>query len=44
MKRVMGFAVFFVAVGMMISIFLPNTFVEVLIILICLLLGYNLWF
>ena len=43
MKRVMGFAVFFVAVGMMISIFLPNTFVEVLIILICLLLGYNLF-
>ena len=43
MKRVMGFAVFFIAVGMIISIFLTNAFVEVLIILICLLLGYNLF-
>ncbi len=43
MKRVTGFAVFFIAVGMIISIFLPNAFIEVLIILICLLLGYNLF-
>ena len=43
MKRVAGFAMFFIAVGMMLSIFLPSTFVEVLIILICLLLGYNLF-
>ncbi len=43
MKRVAGFAVFFIAVGMMIAMFLPNTFVEVLIIMICLLLGYNLF-
>ncbi|MBQ2987222.1 MAG: hypothetical protein IJE23_07050 [Tyzzerella sp.] len=43
MKRVMGFAIFFIAVGMVISMMLPGTFVEVLIIFICLLLGYNLF-
>ena len=43
MKRVMGFAIFFIAVGMVIAMLLPSTFVEVLIILICLLLGYNLF-
>lgn len=43
MKRVAGFAVFFIAVGMMVAMFLPSTFVEVLIIMICLLLGYNLF-
>lgn len=43
MKRVIGFAVFFIAVGMVIGMLLPNTFAEVLIILICLLLGYNLF-
>ena len=43
MKRVMGFAIFFIAVGMVISMLLPSTFVEVLIIFICLLLGYNLF-
>jgi hypothetical protein len=43
MKRVLGFAIFFIAVGMVISMVLPSAFVEVLIILICLLLGYNLF-
>lgn len=43
MKRVCGFAVFFIAVGMVISMLLPSTFVEVLMILVCLLLGYNLF-
>lgn len=43
MKRVIGFAVFFVAVGMILGMILPSTFVEVLIVLICLLLGYNLF-
>lgn len=43
MKRVVGFAIFFVAIGMVISMWLPSTFVEVLVIMICLLLGYNLF-
>ena len=43
MKRVMGFAIFFIAVGMVLAMLLPSTFVEVLVILICLLLGYNLF-
>ena len=42
MKRVIGFAVFFIAVGMVLAMLLPGTFVEVLMIFICLLLGYNL--
>lgn len=43
MKRVCGFAIFFIALGIIIGIILPNTFIEVLIIMICLLLGYNLF-
>ena len=43
MKRVIGFAVFFIAVGLVLAMVLPNTFVEVLIVLLCLLLGYNLF-
>lgn len=43
MKRVIGFAVFFTAMGMVLSLLLPNTLTEIIIILICLLLGYNLF-
>ncbi|MCI8639206.1 MAG: hypothetical protein HFG41_08720 [Coprococcus sp.] len=43
MKRVIGFALFFVAVGMVINMFLPNLFVGILIVLICLLVGYQLF-
>ena len=43
MKRVIGFAIFFIAVGLVLALVLPGTFVEVLIILLCLLLGYNLF-
>lgn len=43
MRRVIGFAIFFIAVGMIVAMFLPSTFVEVLMILIFLLLGYNLF-
>ena len=43
MKRVMGFAIFFIAVGMVLAMLLPSTFVEVLVILKCMLLGYNLF-
>ncbi len=43
MKRVIGFAIFFIAIGLIIGMLLPGTFVEVLIVLICMLLGYNLF-
>jgi hypothetical protein len=41
--REIGFALFFIAVGMIVSMFLSSTFVQVLMILIFLLLGYNLF-
>ena len=43
MRRIIGFAVFFAAVGMIIALILPNTFTEIIITLIFLLLGYNLF-
>ena len=42
MKRVAGFALFWLAVGVLISIWLPNLFVEVLCIILCLLAAYEL--
>ena len=44
MKRVIGFALFWVAVGIILALVLPNTFVDVLCILLCVLAGYNLFF
>lgn len=44
MKRVAGFALFWIAVGVLISIWLPNMFVEVLCIILCLLVAYELFF
>ena len=41
MKRVVGFALFWVAVGIILAMILPNTFVEVLCIALCILAGYN---
>ena len=43
MKRICGFAMFFLAVGILVGMMLKNTFVEVLIVMLCLLLGYNLF-
>lgn len=43
MKRVAGFALFFIALGMIIGLFIKNLFVTILIILICLLIGYQLF-
>lgn len=43
MRRVIGFAIFFIALGIILAMILPNTFIEVLIVLICMLLGYNLF-
>ena len=44
MKRVAGFALFWLAVGVLISIWLPNLFVEVLSLSMHLLAAYELFF
>lgn len=41
MKKVIGFAMFCVALGMVLMMILSNIFVGVLIVLVLLLLGYN---
>ena len=43
MKRVIGFARFWIAVGLILSLILPNTFIEVISIILCILAGYNLF-
>lgn len=43
MKRIIGFALFFIAVGIIIMMFLPNIFVGILIALLCILFGYLLF-
>ena len=39
MKKVIGFALFFIAVGMLIMLMLPNVFVGLVLIFICLIVG-----
>ncbi|MEF9941078.1 MAG: hypothetical protein RSA90_01400 [Lachnospiraceae bacterium] len=43
MKRVVGFALFWFALGMLVMMFLPNIFIGVIIVLLCMLVGYNLF-
>lgn len=43
MKKTIGFAMFWIAVGMFIMLFLSNNLIAVLIIFILLLLGYQLF-
>lgn len=43
MKRICGLCSFSIAVGMLLMIFIDNTFVAVIFIAILLLLGYNLF-
>lgn len=43
MKKVIGFALFFIAVGMLIMLMLPNVFVGLVLIFICFIVGYNLF-
>lgn len=42
MKRVIGFALFFTGVGILIGLIAPDGIVLTLIAAICLLIGYNL--
>ena len=43
MKRVIGFALFFTGVGMVIALIAPKCLVVSLIAAICLFIGYNLF-
>ncbi|MGN0375357.1 MAG: hypothetical protein ACI4EN_07645 [Butyrivibrio sp.] len=43
MRRIIGFAMFFIAVGIFVGIFITKRFWEVVIIIALLILGYNLF-
>lgn len=43
MKRVAGFALFWIAVGMVIDMLLPNLFVQILCAVLFILIGYELY-
>ena len=43
MRRIMGFAMFFVAVGIFLGIFITKRFWEICIIILLLIVGYNLF-
>ncbi len=43
MKRVIGFALFFIAIGILIMMILQNIFIGILLILVCMLTGYSLF-
>ena len=43
MKRMVGFTLFWIAVGMLIMLFLHNAFIGAIIIALLLLVGYNLF-
>lgn len=43
MRHMIGFILFWIAIGMTIMLFLENGVIAVLIILLCLILGYNLF-
>jgi len=43
MKRMIGFILFWIAIGMTIMLFITNGILAICIIILCLLLGYNLF-
>ena len=43
MKRMLGFILFWIAIGMTIMLFLDSNFLAFCIIVLCLILGYNLF-
>lgn len=42
-RRLWGFMIFVAALGMLISLFIPNEFAESIVIIVLLILGYNLY-
>ena len=43
MKRMLGFIIFWIAIGMTIMFFMTNNLLAMIIIITCLILGYNLF-
>lgn len=43
MKRICGFISFWIAIGLVVALFIDSLVIHVLIILVLLLLGYNLF-
>lgn len=43
MKRILGFALFMIAAGMILMMFLPNLFAGICIAALCIVLGYFLF-
>jgi hypothetical protein len=43
MKRMCGFILFWIAIGMTIMLFITNGLLAIFIIILCLILGYNLF-
>jgi hypothetical protein len=43
MKRIIGFALFWVAAGMVINMLLDSLFIQILIIILLILVGYKLY-
>ncbi|GAA6491996.1 MAG TPA: hypothetical protein H9782_06260 [Candidatus Bariatricus faecipullorum] len=43
MRRLVGFALVFVAVGMIVMMFIPDLFVGILTVALCLVVGYLLF-
>ena len=41
MKRMLGFILFWIAIGMTIMLFLKNGILAIAMIILCLILGYN---
>ncbi len=44
MKRIVGFALFWVAAGMVLALVLPGLFCQILCIILCIAVGYCLFF
>ncbi|HKM20439.1 MAG TPA: hypothetical protein VJZ01_00140 [Lachnospiraceae bacterium] len=42
-RRTLGYSLFLIAVGMMIMMFIPNAFIGIIIVILLLILGYNLY-
>lgn len=43
MKKLIGYTLFWMGIGMIIVIIIPNAFCELIAVVICLMLGYNLF-
>lgn len=44
MKKIVGFIAFWIAVGMLLMLIIPNQFLGVIIMVLLIFLGYNLYY